>query len=82
MPGIDRCTRVWVLLSALTVASWLLAETAGGWVVPAALAIAVVKGQALVDDFMGLRRAPRRWRALVSGWLLAVSAGIGAAFLT
>ncbi|PRB83746.1 cytochrome C oxidase subunit IV family protein [Pseudomonas sp. MYb185] len=60
-------------LLLLTVAAWLLGHNfAGSWVVGCVLALTFVKGQWLIDQFMGLRRAPQWLRWIVSGWLLLV----------
>jgi cytochrome c oxidase subunit IV len=77
------CTRVWVLLLALTTASVVLGNRAGGWtaLAPLLLALAVLKGQLVVDHFMELRRVRRRWRALLYTYLLLVAALIGVAFM-
>ena len=40
-----------------------------------------LKGQLLVDHFMGLRQVHRFWRALMALYLLGVTVAIGLAFL-
>ena len=77
------CTRVWVLLLALTTVSVVLGNRAGGWaaLAPLLLALAVLKGQLVVDHFMELRRVRRRWRALLYTYLVLVAALIGVAFM-
>ena len=60
-------------LLLLTLAAWLLGHNlAGAWVVGCVLALTFVKGQWLIDHFMGLRQAPQWLRWIVSGWLLLV----------
>ncbi len=60
-------------LLLLTLAAWLLGHNlAGTWVVGCVLALTFVKGQWLIDQFMGLRQAPQWLRWIVSGWLLLV----------
>lgn len=77
------CTWVWLALLALTTAAVVLGNRAGGWaaLAPVLLALAVVKGQLVVDYFMELRRVRRRWRALLYTYLILVAALIGAAFM-
>lgn len=77
------CTRVWVMLLVLTTASVVLGNRAGGWaaLAPVLLALAVLKGQLVVDHFMELRRVRRRWRALLYTYLVVVAALIGVAFM-
>lgn len=77
------CTAVWLVLLALTVAAVVLGNRAGGWTVlaPALLALAVLKGQLVVDYFMELRRVRRRWRVLLYTYLVVVAVLIGAAFV-
>jgi caa(3)-type oxidase subunit IV len=77
------CTRVWVVLLALTTASVVLGNRAGGWtaLAPVLLTLAVLKGQLVVDHFMELRRVRRRWRALLYTYLVLVAALIGVAFM-
>lgn len=77
------CTRVWLALLALTTMAVVLGNRAGGWaaLAPVLLALAVVKGQLVVDHFMELKRVRRRWRALLYTYLVVVAALIGAAFM-
>ncbi len=58
-------------LLILTLAGWLLGHNfTGSWVVICVLALTLVKGQWLIDQFMGLRSAPAVFRWIVSGWLM------------
>ncbi len=76
-------TGIWLLLVALTIVTFTVGELrlAGPVVVALVLATAFTKGQLVVDHFMGLRRAPWRWRALLFGWLLGVVALVSLAYL-
>jgi hypothetical protein len=44
------------------------------------LAIAIVKGQLVVDHFMGLKRVRGFWRPLLSAYLLILGAALAGAF--
>lgn len=58
-------------LLVLTLAGWLLGHSfIGSWVVACVLALTFVKGQWLIDQFMGLRSAPPVFRWIVSAWLI------------
>ncbi len=68
--------RTWLLLVIATAATYWLREDAqlgaiAGFVT---LAIAYAKGRLVVLDYMELRHAPRLWRSLLEGWLVAVTA--------
>ena len=66
-------TLAWLGLMGLTLAAWWLGHSAlGSWLGLAVLALTVLKGQWLIDQFMELRHAPVLFRALVSGWLAVV----------
>ncbi|CRM48288.1 MULTISPECIES: cytochrome C oxidase subunit IV family protein [Pseudomonas] len=70
--GLVAC---WLGLVGLSVGTVLAGASGGGWAV---LLLAVVKAWVIVDGFMELRHAPRRWRALLLGWgwLLVLLVGI------
>ncbi len=76
------CTGIWLLLLALTGLTYTVAELGlGGPVIVAmVLVIAVVKGQLVVDRFMGLKWVPLQWRGLLFGYLLLVCGLIGLAY--
>ncbi|MDE3009496.1 MAG: cytochrome C oxidase subunit IV family protein [Pseudomonadota bacterium] len=77
-----RLTLVWLLLMLLTVASVELgAHGTARQTLSGVLLLALLKGQFLVDHFMGLRRVHRVWRALMAAWLATVGALIAIAFL-
>jgi len=74
----------WLALCALTLMTWAVgrAGDAGPLVVGLLLGSVMVKGQVVIDVFMGLRRVRGPWRWLVSGWLVTVLALIGVAYWT
>ncbi len=77
------CTLIWLLLLALTVATYVAAELGlqGQGLVMGVLTIALIKGQLVADWFMGLRRVGSFWRPVLSGYLLIVGTFIAVAFL-
>ena len=78
----DRLHLTWIALVALTLASAVLGRLAQDALLPAlGLLLAGVKGQLVVDVFMGLRRAPRFWRGLLSGYLALLVAALTALYL-
>lgn len=80
-----RVTRVWLLLSAVTLVSaglggdHLSGRPAAGYspsalVTAAVLAIAMVKARFIIRDFMDVRAAPAWLRYGTDGWLVALLA--------
>lgn len=75
-----KATYSWLLLTFLT----LLSVAASEWVKNPSVAIVVVvlaviiKGQCIVDIFMGLKTAPAIWRRLLLSYAIVVPAIIGA----
>ena len=73
---------VWIVLMLLTAAAW--AVGVGGWsgdaVAAGVLATTFVKGQLVVDRYMGLVRVRGPWRVLLAAWLLVVLGAVGLAF--
>ncbi len=80
---VARVSAIWVLLIALTVATYAAGKAGlGGPVVMYALLLSIfIKGHFIIADFMGLRNAPRLWRWLVHGWLVLVMGFIALAYL-
>ncbi len=80
--GTRRVTWIWLLLVGLTVVTYAIARAGfGGPAVMAFLMLTVsVKGHWIIDDFMGLRKAPLLWRGLAHGWMLVVVALIAVAY--
>lgn len=73
MPDISH-TRVWLILLAITAATYGIGEaglSGQGSMGPvlAIFALAFVKGVLVCLHFLELRRAPALWRWLVLGWL-------------
>lgn len=71
--------RIWLALLAATAITFALGESgvAGSgqaWPVPLMFALSFGKGLWVALDYMELRHAPRVWRRLVVGWLVAVVA--------
>lgn len=68
-----KLTFGWLALLFLTGLGWWLGHyTEGSWLLWIIILLSAIKGQWLIDHFMGLARGPKLFRALVSGWLLLV----------
>ena len=68
-----KLTFSWLALLALTLLGWWLGHyTEGSWLLWAIILLSAIKGQWLIDHFMGLARGPKLFRAIVSGWLAVV----------
>ncbi|MDG4667484.1 cytochrome C oxidase subunit IV family protein [Mycobacterium sp. 236(2023)] len=73
-------TYVWALLTAVTVASWLIARDGGAahhlnaTVTVTVLLIAAVKTQLVIWHFMEVRQAPAWLKVTTTGWLIALFA--------
>lgn len=71
-------TLTWIGLLVLTLFGWWLghqpdaAQTGQPWLLWAVLLLSAIKGQWVIDRFMGMKKAPTGFRLAVSGWLLAV----------
>lgn len=80
----DRSRRVWLVLVLATGISFTIGDSGGDALgtlaVSGLMALAVVKGWLVIDEFMGLRGAPPLWRRLMLGWLLLVCGGILTAY--
>lgn len=78
MRAISR-TRVWLILLAITAATYWIGEaglSGHGAMGPvlAMFTLAFFKGLLVILDFLELRHAPAMWRWLVIGWLVFVLA--------
>ncbi|MDD3447554.1 MAG: cytochrome C oxidase subunit IV family protein [Gammaproteobacteria bacterium] len=80
---IRPCTAVWLVLVALTGVTYTVGELHLGGLaaVGFVLLTTLVKGQLVVDWFMGLRRVRLFWRVVLFLWLAAVGASIAGAYL-
>lgn len=76
------CTRIWLLLIALSGVTYGIGEAGlgGKAVVATLLAISLVKSQLVAGFFMGLRRTSFMWRAIMGGYLVVVCGMIGVAY--
>ena len=78
----NRLSLVWSTLLLLTLLSYFgLNQWSGTGFVLLVLAAMLIKGQLLVDHFMGLRQVRWVWRALMALYLLGVTSALGLAFL-
>jgi cytochrome c oxidase subunit IV len=76
------CTLVWLILILLTVFAFMVGELelGGITIVSTILVSTLIKGQLVVDYFMGLHRVRWRWRIIMYSWLLLVMGLIGFAY--
>lgn len=76
------CTRTWLLMLALTFVTYAVARLglSGNALMFGVLAIALFKGQLVVDRFMGLRRVRGFWRPLLTIYLLSLGTALAGAF--
>lgn len=76
------CTRTWLIMLVLTFITYAVARLglSGDGLMLGVLAIAIVKGQLVVDHFMGLKRVRGFWRPLLSAYLLILGAALAGAF--
>lgn len=77
-----RSTVLWVLLVIATVFTWAVGEGGAGGPAIAALllGVALLKGTAVILDFMAIGRAPLLWKLITLCWLALVCALIGLAY--
>lgn len=75
-----KATNSWLVLITLTLLSLAATELVGNASVLILFVVltVIVKGQAVVDVFMGLKTAPVTWRWLLLSYVIAVPAIIGA----
>jgi hypothetical protein len=83
MSGTRRTSIVWLALSVLTLASWLLrvvhdrgALSASTAATIGVLAVALIKGRLIIREFMEVRSAPRWLGWATDGWLSVLWATI------
>lgn len=77
--SVRQATLTWLVLITLTLVSVFLGNTMenSAWLALAVTLTIIVKGQQIVDVYMGLRKAPPRWRALLMSYVLLVPSIIG-----
>lgn len=83
-----RITLVWLALSVMSIASWLLGSARGRSefspstvVTIGILAAAAIKSRLIVQHFMEVRASPRWLRGVTDGWLALLVASILALYL-
>lgn len=77
-----QATRSWLILLTLTLLSVGAAyvSISPGILMMIVVTTVVIKGQQIVDIFMGLNDAPKRWRRLLLSYVLIVPTFIGLIF--
>ena len=75
---------VWLVLVLLTLVTYAAGKLGhGGMSVVAMLLLSVsIKGQLVIDYFMGLAQVQSRWKWVVTVWLVSVVLLIGLAYWT
>ena len=81
--AVRTLTAIWLLLLLLTLVTFAIGEMhlAGPAVVSFVVAMTLLKSQLVASWFMGLRRAPLLFRAIMTGYLVVVAAFITIAYL-
>lgn len=82
-PLLRPCTLIWLLLMALTCATYALGQMGleGRGLILAVLGIALLKGHLIIDWYMGLRWVSGFWRPLLGLYLVTIGLLIAVAFL-
>lgn len=82
MSQIRPCTYVWLILISLTIFAFVVGELelGGITIVIIILVSTFIKGQMIVDYFMGLHQVRWKWRLIIYTWLLLVTGMIGFAY--
>jgi Prokaryotic Cytochrome C oxidase subunit IV len=82
-------TYAWIVLSAITIVSWLLAPGHGHGatavasvpITAAVIVLAFIKGRLIIQYFMEVRTAPRWLKLFTDSWLTILWAGVLAIYL-
>lgn len=71
---LHRAALSWMLLVLLTVFSLYLGQTAivSSWLVAMVMLTVVIKGQQIVDVFMGMSQAPSHWRMMLLAYCTVI----------
>jgi cytochrome c oxidase subunit IV len=77
------CTRVWLVLVGLTLATFLIGEVGQGGLAASllVLGLALAKGWLVGDRFMGLAGLRGPWRWVIGLWLVVPGTLIATAFV-
>ena len=78
----NKATFVWIALMFATAIGAFLGslKTTGVAVVLLSIVVLVVKGQLIVDYFMGLKPVARHWRILMSAYSIVIGAFVFLAY--
>jgi cytochrome c oxidase subunit IV len=82
-PRLRPCTRVYLLLLALTTVTLAVGHLGAGGPLASStvLGIALLKGHLIGDDFMALKGVRGPWRWVILVWLTLVGGLVATAFL-
>jgi caa(3)-type oxidase subunit IV len=88
MTDARRITYVWVVLSAVTIVTWLLGHAEGGYGRNATIAVSLVvlaiafgKVYLIIRHFMEVRSSPRWLRIFADVWIVILAAAIVTPYL-
>lgn len=78
-----KLTVIWIILIALTLSAALIGyfQLSGLAVVGLVLLTVVIKGQLIIDHYMGLRNVRGFWRLAMSGFIFGISGIIYAGYI-
>ena len=81
-PAFPRpCTIAWIMLIGLSLITYRLgAVPPGRTLMLVVLMLALLKGQLVVNYYMGLRRVRVFWRIVMAGYLLIIGGSIALAY--
>lgn len=82
MTDIKRVTIVWLVLVVITLIAALIgnSEQTGIWIVLGSVILLALKGQLVVDHFMGMREVIKQWRLIMSAYCIVIGAFIFLAY--
>ncbi|CDO89128.1 hypothetical protein AWC29_11670 [Mycobacterium triplex] len=88
MTDARRITYVWIVLSAVTIVTWVLGHAEEGYgrgattaVAMVVLAIAFIKVRLIIRQFMEVRSGPRWLRVFCDVWIVVLAGTIVATYL-
>ncbi|KZY30918.1 MULTISPECIES: cytochrome C oxidase subunit IV family protein [unclassified Oleiphilus] len=82
MNDIKRVTLVWGVLTLITILASLIgsSEQTGAWIVLGSILMLILKGQLVVDHFMGMREVIKQWRLIMSAYCIVIGAFVFLAY--
>jgi hypothetical protein len=82
MMNIGSNTLSWLAIMLMTLMAVLLGQTGSShWFIIFALTLTSLKAQLVVNFFMGLRKAPVFWQAIISAYIWLLTGTIGLVYI-